>query len=157
MEPISFLGHLNKNRGIKKYCCYICLNNCDVFFLDKENIKSGDDPIYTIINRKKSDLVKENLFKSHFLFKDTDINFLTKNYSKYFEIKNIKKNDYIIHEGRAYEGIFFVINGMLQLKSKRSYNELSDLNYGILNNLDSKIKKQEHLHDFDEKKIRNYK
>ena len=152
MEPISFLGHLNKNRGIKKYCCYICLNNCDVFFLDKENIKSGDDPIYTIINRKKSDIVKEKLFKSHFLFKDTDINFLTKNYSKYFEIKNIKKNDYIIQEGSAYEGIFFVISGMLQLKSNRSYNELSDINYGVLNNLDSKIKKQEHLHDFDEKK-----
>ena len=41
---------------------------------------------------------------------------------------------------------------MLQLKSNRSYNELSDLNYGVLNNLDSKTKKQENLKDFDDKK-----
>ena len=152
LEPISFLGHLNKNRGIKKYCCYICLNNSDVFILDKENIKNRDNPIYNIINRKKSILVTEKLFKNNFLFKDTDINFLIKNYSKYFEIKKIKKNDYIIYQGSVYEGIFFVINGMLQLKSNRSYNELSDLNYGVLNNLDSKTKKQENLKDFDNKK-----
>ena len=152
LEPISFLGHLNKNRGIKKYCCYICLNNSDVFILDKENIKNRDNPIYNIINRKKSILVTEKLFKNNFLFKDTDINFLIKNYSKYFEIKKIKKNDYIIYQGSVYEGIFFVINGMLQLKSNRSYNELSDLNYGVLNNLDSKTKKQENLKDFDDKK-----
>ena len=152
LEPISFLGHLNKNRGIKKYCCYICLNNSDVFILDKENIKNRDNPIYNIINRKKSILVTEKLFKNNFLFKDTDINFLIKNYSKYFEIKKIKKNDYIIYQGSVYEGIFFIINGMLQLKSNRSYNELSDLNYGVLNNLDSKTKKQENLKDFDDKK-----
>ena len=152
IEPISFLGHLNKNRGIKKYSCYICLNNCDVFFLDKTNIRNADDPIYTIYNRKKNEIVTNKLFKNHFLFKETDINFLIKNYSNYFEIINIKKGDYIIHQGSSYEGIFFVINGMLQLKSNRSYNELSDLNYGILNNLDSNHNKEENINNFNYKK-----
>ena len=155
IEPISFLGHLNKNRGIKKYSCYICLNNCDVFILDKTNIRNADDPIYSIYNRKKSEIVTNKLFKNHFLFKETDINFLTKNYSKYFEIINIKKGDYIIHQGSSYEGIFFVINGMLQLKSNRSYNELSDLNYGILNNLHSNHNKEENINNFNDKKRAN--
>ena len=152
IEPISFLGHLNKNRGIKKYCCYICLNNCDAFVLDKDNIKNIEDPIYNIINRKKSEIVANNLFKTHFLFKDTDLNFLSKNYSKYFDIIKISKGDFIIHQGSVYEGIYFVIKGMLQLKSNRSYNELSDLNYGILNNIDSKNNRKEKIDTFNDKK-----
>ena len=152
IDPISFLGHLNKNRGLKKYCCYICLNNCDVFILDKDNIKNNEHPIYNIINRKKSEIVTNNLFKTHFLFKDTDSNFLSKNYSKYFDIIKISKGDFIIHQGNVYDGIYFVINGMLQLKSNRSYNELSDLNYNILNNIDSKYNKKEHIDNFNDKK-----
>ena len=155
IEPVSFLGHLNKTRGIKKYSCYLCLNNCDVFYLDKDIIKNSEDPIYNIINRKKSDLVTEKLFKIHFLFKDTDINFLTKNYSKYLDIIKIKKGDFIIHQGNVYEGIFFIIKGILQLKSNRSYNELSDLNYGILNNLESKNHKQENMDKINSKKKYN--
>ena len=150
--PISFLGHLNKDRGIKKYCSYICLNNCNVFILDKDNLKNIDDPIYNIINRKKSEIVINNIFKTHYLFKDTDSNFLSKNYSKYFDIIKISKGDFIIHQGSVYEGIYFVINGMLQLKSKRSYNELSDLDYNILNNIDSKNSKKQKLDSFNVKR-----
>ena len=152
IEPISFLGHLNKNRGIRKYCCYICLNNCDAFILDKDNIKNIDDPIYSISNRKKSEIVTNNLFKTHYLFKDTDSNFLSKNYSKYFDIIKISKGEFIIHQGSVYEGVYFIINGMLQLKSNRSYNELSDLNYNILNNIDPKNSKKEHLDNYNDKK-----
>jgi hypothetical protein len=155
IEPISFLGHLNKNRGIKKNCCYICLNNCEVFYLDKDNIKNPEDPIYNIVNKKKSEIITNKLLKTHFLFKDTDLNFLSKNYSKYFEIIKIKKNDFIFYQGSPYEGIYFVINGILQLKSNRSYNELSDLNYVILNNLESKDQKQENLDNYNNKKKSN--
>ena len=152
IEPITFLGHLNKNRGIRKYCCYICLNHCDVFVLDKDNIKNSEDPIYNIINKKKSEIVINNLFKTHYLFKDTDSKFLSKNYSKYFDIIKISKGDFIIHQGSVYEGIYFVINGMLQLKSNRSYNELSDLNYSILNNIDSKNNKKQSIDNYNDKK-----
>ena len=155
IEPISFLGHLNKNRGIKQYSSYICLNNCDVFYLDKDDIQSGDNPIYNLINRKKSEIITNKLFKNHFLFQDTDITFLSKNYSKYFEIINITKGDFIIYQGNAYEGVYFVLNGMLQLKSNRSYNELNDLNYCILNNIDNKISKKENIHNFNDKKKAN--
>ena len=148
MEPISFLGHLNKNRGIKTYSSFICLNHCDVFYLDKDNIKNGDDVIYSYVYRKKSEIITNNLFKNHFLFKDIDISFLLRNYSKYFEIINAKKDDFIIYQGSMYEGVFFIIDGMMQLKSNRSYNELNDLNFYIINNLD----KQDNINNFNIKK-----
>ena len=155
IEPISFLGHLNKKRGIKTYCTYICLNHCEVFYLDKDNIKNSEDPIYNIVNKKKSEIIINRLFKTHFLFKDTDLNFLAKNYSKYFEIIKIKKNEFIFYQGSPYEGIYFVINGMLLLKSNRSYNELGDLNIKILNNLESKNQSKENIDNYNDKKKSN--
>ena len=148
MEPISFLGHLNKSRGIKNNSSYICLNHCDVFYIEKEDINKGDELIYNLIYRKKSETIIDKLFKNHYLFKEIDISFLSKNYSKYFEIINAKKDDYIIHQGNTYEGVYFILDGMMQLKSNRSYNELNDLNYSIMNNLDNK----ENLNNLNNKK-----
>jgi hypothetical protein len=107
MEPISFLGHLNKSRGIKTNSSYICLNHCDVFYIEKEDINKGDELIYNLIYRKKSETIIDKLFKNHYLFKEIDISFLSKNYSKYFEVINAKKDDYIIHQGNTYEGVYF--------------------------------------------------
>ena len=151
MEPISFIGHLNKNRGIKNYSLYICLSNCDVFYINKEKI-NGDDPLYYECNLKKSEIITNKLFRTHFLFKDMDISFLSKNYSKYFEIINVSKGDCIIYQGNAYEGVYFIINGMMQLKSNRSYNELTDLNYCTLNNLINKINNKDNFNNFTDKK-----
>ena len=152
LNPISFLGNLNKMRSIKSYSSFICLNNCNVFYLDKTNIKNENEEIYNIINRKKSEKITNILFKNHYIFKDSDIIFLSKNYSKYIEIINCKKGDFIIHQGSAYEGTFFIINGLFQLKSSRSYNELSDLNYSILKNIkDEKNNKQENTNNFTDK------
>ena len=148
IEPISFLGHLNKSRGIKTNSSYICLNHCDIFYIEKEKIKKGEDLLFNLIYRKKGDIIINKLFKNHFLFKEIDISFLSKNYSKYFEIINIKKDDFIIHQGNTYEGVYFILDGMLQLKSNRSYNELSDLNYSVMNNLENKEK----LNNFKDKK-----
>lgn len=155
IEPISFLGNLNKNRGIKIFSSFICLNACDVFYLDKSNIERGDEELYNLINRKKSEKITNMLFKNHFLFKDTELNFLSKNYSKYFEIMNISKGNIIIHQGNAYDGVFFVIKGTLELKSLRSYNELTDLNYCILNNFEFKKINHEKADKFNNKRKAN--
>jgi len=155
IEPISFLGNLNKNRGIKIFSSFICLNPCDIFYIDKSNIKPGEDELYNLINRKKSEKITNMLFKNHFLFKDTELTFLSKNYSKYFEIMNISKGSNIIHQGNAYDGVFFVIKGTLELKSLRSYNELTDLNYCILNNINLKKINQEKEDKFNDKRKAN--
>ena len=57
----------------------------------------------------------------------------------------IKINEFIFYQGSLYEGIYFVINEMLPLKSNRNYNELDYLNIKILNILESKNQRKENL------------
>ena len=151
LDSVSFIGNLNKNHGIKNFSLYLSLSNCDVFYLDKSEVK--DDFIFSHYNLSKSNYVTNILFKKHYLFKDTDANFLRKNYAKYFDIIKFKKDENIILQNSVYEGVFIVIKGILELKTKRSYNELNELKFNIMNsnpnlgnNLDnSKDKKRELL------------
>ena len=64
----------------------MCLSSSSVFYINKEKI---DKNIYTLFKRKFSEEIIANLFVG--LFRDTDINFLNKNYSKYFYIRNFHK------------------------------------------------------------------
>ena len=131
LDSVSFIGNLNKNHGIKNYSLYLSLNNCDVFYLDKSEIK--DDFIFSHYNLSKSDLVTNILFKKHYLFKDIDINFLKKNYAKFFHIVKFKKDENVILQNGVYEGVFIVMKGVLELKTKRSYYELNELKFNIMN------------------------
>ena len=149
LDPVSFIGNLNKSHGIKNYSAYICLNNCDIFYIDKK--ETIDDYIYMNFHINKSDIVSNVLFKKHYLFKDSDINFLEKNYSKFFDIIKIKKGDNLIMQNSVYEGVYFILKGVLELKTKRSYNEINELKYNILNqNPNSDI--NESLESFRDKK-----
>ena len=131
LDSVSFIGNLNKNHGIKNYSLYLSLNNCDVFYLNKSEIK--DDFIFSHYNLSKSDLVTNILFKKHYLFKDIDINFLKKNYAKFFDIVKFKKDENVILQNGVYEGVFIVMKGVLELKTKRSYYELNELKFNIMN------------------------
>ena len=64
----------------------MCLSSSSVFYINKEKI---DKSIYTLFKRKFSEEIIANLFGG--LFQDTDINFLNKNYTKYFYIRNFHK------------------------------------------------------------------
>lgn len=131
IDSISFIGDLNKSHGIKKYSSYICLTNCDVFYIDKTELK--DDIIFNHINSNKSDLITNNLFRKHYIFKDGDINFLQKNYSKFFSMIKIKKGENLILQNSVYDGVYFIGKGVIEIKIKRSYNDLNELKYNILN------------------------
>ena len=54
-----------------------------------------------------------------------------------------------------YEGIFFLVKGLLQLKSNRSYNELNELKYNILRNNSSylNVKNLDNFKDKNHDKI----
>ena len=135
LENTSFIGDLNESHGIKVYSTYICLNNCYVFFLDKTEIQDRD--IFKYIYKNKSDIITNNLFRKHSIFKDGDINFLKNNYSKFFNIIKVKKDDNIILQNSVYDGVYFIMKGSFELKIKRSYNELNELKYNIMKNIAS--------------------
>jgi len=132
LDSICFIGNLNKNHGIKMHSSYISLNGCDILYLDKNETKN--DFIFSNFNINKSNFVTNELFKKHYIFKDFDSNFLHKNYSKFFEIIKVKKDENIILQNSIYEGVFFIYKGVFELKTKRSYNEINELKFNIMNN-----------------------
>ena len=158
MNPISFIGHLTKPKGIKFLSSYVCLNITDIFYINKTEIDKNSN-LFSLFHRKVSENVIQKLFEGHFLFKDTDKNFLIKNYSKYFYVQRYVKGEKLIEQNTPYEGIYFIKNGIFQLKTIRSYNELNDLHFSILHALDSFPKAlmdfQSKINEFDKKNKKN--
>ena len=154
MNPISFIGHLTKPKGIKFSSSYVCLNVSEIFYVNKTEIEQNSN-LFKLFQNKVSENVIQKLFEGHFLFKDSDKNFLIKNYSKYFYIQRYIKGEKIIQQNTPYEGIYFIKKGLFQLKTFRSYNELNDLHFSILHAMDTFPKAlidfQSKINEFDKK------
>lgn len=168
LEPISFIGNLNKPQKMKNYKGYICLNQCFVVYLDKNSLNQNR-LIYKLSNQTKCDIIMEKLFKSHYIFKNMNIQFLKNNFAKYLEMITLKKNDSLFRQNEPYKGIYIIAKGSFELKTNRTYNELNDLNFTVLHSLDSYPQyvnniKNDHINNnksysFDKrekKKIKNY-
>ena len=168
LEPISFIGDLNKPQKMKNYKGYICLNQCFVVYLDKNSLNQNR-LIYKLSNQTKCDIIMEKLFKSHYIFKNMNIQFLKNNFAKYLEMITLKKNESLFRQNEPYKGIYIIAKGSFELKTNRTYNELNDLNFTVLHSLDSYPQyvnniKNDHINNnksysFDKrekKKIKNY-
>ena len=136
VKSTTLIGQLNKPKNIKNLSAFVCLDNCEIFYIDKSNI-SNNSKLFDYFNEKISEIVSTNLFDKHFLFKSCDKYFLINNYSKYFQKIKINKGDFIIQQDRLHEGVFFIIDGLLELESYRSFNELGELNFNLLHSLDN--------------------
>ena len=134
LNPISFIGELTKPKGIKMLSAYVCLSASSVFYINKAKIDRNNN-LYTLFQRRVSEEVIEKLFEGHFLFQDTDVNFLSKNYSKYFFIKNYIKGQKLIQQNTPNEGIYFINKGVFQLKARRTYHELNELKFKAMQSL----------------------
>ena len=155
MNSISFLGNLNKILGIKNLSLFICMDDCDSLYLDKTLLKNqNNNKIYNIFNRNKSKFIITNLFTKHYLFQNIDVQFLQKNYAKYFEIIYPEKNEIIIHQNAPRNGVFFINKGVFSITSYKNYNEATLLYYQIQRKLmNNKIEKIETNKNYSEKDI----
>ena len=136
LTPISFIGQLTRPKGIRFLSSYICMSSCDIFYIEKGEIDKNNN-LYNLFQRRVSEDIVQKLFKNHFFFKEVDNSFLIKNYSKYFYVLRLEKGQKLIQQNTPYEGIYFIKDGLFQLKSIRSYNELNDLQFSIMHALDN--------------------
>ena len=155
LGPNSFIGYLYKSKGIKELSAYICINNTDILYLDKSILPLGCKLINIYAYKLNSSLI-ENIFKKYIIFENTSLDYLTKNYSNYFQIIPIKKGEKLVSQNCPHEGLFFVNKGGFQLRTKKSYYELQELIFSLRDSLDtfknyiSYIKKRE-LDDLNDK------
>ena len=136
LEPISFIGNLDKPQNMKSYIGYICLTDCFIIYLDK-NLLKPNQPIYRFSKKKENNSMVDKLFSNHFLFKNIDKDYLNKNFGKYFKMRYLKKNDFLFKQNEPHKGIYIILKGVFQLKANKSYNELNDLNFTLLHSLDN--------------------
>ena len=136
LEPISFIGNLDKPQNMKSYIGYICLTDCFIIYLDKSLLKP-DQPIYRFSKKKENNSMVDDLFSNHFLFKNVDKDYLNKNFGKYFKMRYYKKNDFLFKQNEPHKGIYIIQKGVFQLKANKSYNELNNLNFILLHSLDN--------------------
>ena len=132
----SFIGTLLKSKGIKEFYSYIFTKNSDVLYIDKSLIAPGSKLINIYENRLNYPLI-ENIIKKNLIFKNANIDYLIKNYSKYFSLIKVKKGERLISQGRPHEGVFFINKGVFQLKTQKSYIELQELIFSLRDSLDS--------------------
>ena len=139
LKPLSFIGQLTKPKGIKVLSSYVCLSSSSIFYINKNEIDITNN-LYTLFQRRVSEEVVKKIFEGHFLFQDTDTNFLSKNYSKYFYVKNYIKGQKLMQQNTPNEGIFFINKGKFQLKTRRTLHELDELKFKVMQslNLDNK-------------------
>ena len=136
LEPISFIGGLNRPHKMKNYKGYLCLNDSFVIYLDK-SLLHKNNLLYKYSNKKKCEVAIEKLFKTHYIFKNINIEFLKTNFGEYFEMYTLKKNDILFKQNEPHKGIYIITKGSFQLKTFQAYNQLNDLNYILLHSLDS--------------------
>ena len=136
LEPISFIGSLNRPHKMKNFKGYLCLSDSFVIYLDKNLLKKNNS-LYKYSNKKKCEVAIEKLFKTHYIFKNINIEFLKTNFGKYLEMYTLKKNDILFKQNEPHKGIYIITNGSFQLKTCQTYNQLNDLNYILLHSLDS--------------------
>ena len=132
----SFIGTLLKNKGIKEFYSYICTKKTDVLYIDKSLIAPGSKLINIYEKRFNYPLI-EDIIKKNLIFKNANIDYLIKNYGKYFSLIKIKKGEMLISQGRPHEGVFFINKGVFELKTRKSYIELQELIFSLRDSLDS--------------------
>lgn len=135
-KPYCFIGDLNRPKNMKNFTSYLCLSKCYVMCLDKSKL-ALNDKLFDLYNKSFSEFIYKNLLVEHHLFKNVDINFLKNNYSKYFKVVKLLKNQTLLKQGMPNKGIYFIRKGKFLMTSNRSYNDLIDLNYTILRSLDN--------------------
>ena len=136
LEPISFIGSLNRPHKMKNFKGYLCLSDSFVIYLDKALLQKNNS-LYKYSNKKRCEVAIEKLFKTHYIFKNINIEFLKTNFGKYLEMHTLKKNDVLFKQNEPHKGIYIITKGSFQLKTYQTYNQLNDLNYILLHSLDN--------------------
>jgi len=136
LEPISFIGSLNRPHKMKNFKGYLCLSDSFVIYLDKALLHKNNS-LYKYSSKKKCEVAIEKLFKTHYIFKNINIEFLKTNFGKYLEMYTLKKNDVLFKQNEPHKGVYIITKGSFQLKTFQTYNQLNDLNYVLLHSLDN--------------------
>ena len=133
-------GYINKGQSIgnltPEICSdnstYICMDNCDIVYLNKNNSKLED--LFNLVIRKNMRALSH--FKDHFLiFNQIDEHIFHKVIIPHFEYKQYNKGEKIFIQGSMNEGLYLIKEGKVNLYLNSSRNEMGNYIMNIKNTL----------------------
>ena len=160
LNPISFIGDLNRPIQMKNYSSFISLSDCFVIYVDKYKL-SPNRLLFKYIYNNKINYIAENLFKKHHLFKNINTEYLN-NFGKYMQIINLNKNETLFEQDEPHKGIYIIMKGSLQLETYRSNKDLIYVKFLLMHSLDycpdyiSNHKKNEIFINSENRKNKSY-
>ena len=137
LEKGDIIGDLSFNE-YSEGNAYICEKNCDISYINKLETKKSE--LYKYIFKKYQKIFKQN-FSKFYIFKNfvnkPDDLFFEKNIYPYLIYKKYSKGEKIIIQNSQYEGIYFILDGKINISISQNFTELSNtmmnLQYSIFN------------------------
>ena len=115
------IGHLIPQLYIDN-STYITTDSCDIVYINKKN--SNLKKLYELIREKKKRILFE-IKNSFFILRKITENFFLNDIIPFFEYKLYHKGDKIFVQGSAYEGIYLIKSGKIDLYINSSIIEIS--------------------------------
>ena len=119
----EFFGFLNKEE-LSEYSSYICLEDCDLGYINKNNIV--ESTIFEQIDLTISKYFSKNKNK-YYIFKDIDDKIFNHKYSIFMNYKKYKQGDKIFLQGSLNEGIYVIKDGEIKINTYSKANDLTKL------------------------------
>lgn len=119
----DYFGFLNKDI-FNEYSSYICLEDCDLGFINKSKI--FESSIFEQVDSTLSKFFSTNKNK-YYIFKDIDNDIFNSKYSTFINYKKYKKGDKIFLQNSLNEGIYLINDGEIKISSYTKLNDLAKL------------------------------
>jgi len=113
---------------------YICTNNCDIVYLNKEESKSKLTKLYNLMLDKKRKILSK--IKNHFfIFSRISNSVFYDELLPHFEYKQYHQGDKIFMQGSIYDGIYLLQHGQINIYLTSSVNEIGNYILNVKNTL----------------------
>ena len=119
----DYFGYLTNDK-FNEYSSYICIEDCDMGFINKSKIV--ESPIFELTDLTISNYFSKNKNK-YYIFKDIDSNLFNEKYATFINYQKYKKGDKIFLQGSLNEGIYLIKDGEIKISAYTKLNDLTKL------------------------------
>ena len=127
------IGTLNKQLSSDN-STYICINNCDIVYLNKDESKSKLTKLYNLILDKKRKILSK-IKNNYYIFSRISSSFFYEELLPHFEYKQYHQGDKIFMQDSIYDGIYLLQHGQINIYLTSSVNEIGNYIFNVKNTL----------------------
>ena len=133
MKTGRYFGDLCIKNLNKERVCFIALEDTDIGYVDK--LKYERPKLYLPIEKKKERYI-DSYINSFYIFRQVNSEIFCNNYAKYFIYKRYTKGEKLFIQNSFYDGVYLIIDGLVNVYTDRQINEISGLMVSLQYSLD---------------------